>query len=35
MKRHSKKSDIVGGLLKNKKMLYVVLFFAIMNIFSY
>ena len=35
MKRHSKKNDIVGGLLKNKKMLYVVLFFAIMNIFSY
>lgn len=35
MKRHSKKSDIAGGLLKNKKMLYVVLFFAIMNIFSY
>ena len=35
MKRHSKKSDIAGDLLKNKKMLYVVLFFAIMNIFSY
>lgn len=34
MKRHSKKMDI-AALLKNKNVLYVVLFLAIMNLFSY
>jgi hypothetical protein len=34
MKRHTKKNDI-AALLKNKNVLYVVLFFAVMNLFSY
>jgi hypothetical protein len=34
MKRHSKKNDI-AALLKNKKVLYVVLFLAVANLFSY
>jgi len=34
MKRHSKKIDI-ATLLKNKNILYVVLFFALLNLFSY
>ena len=34
MKRHTKKSEI-AALLKNKNVLYVVLFFAIANLFSY
>jgi hypothetical protein len=34
MKRHSKKNDI-AALLKSKNVLYVVLFFSVMNLFSY
>jgi hypothetical protein len=34
MKRHSKKNDM-ADLLKNKNVLYVVLFFALLNLFSY
>lgn len=34
MKRHAKKNEI-AALLKNKNVLYVVLFFAIANLFSY
>ena len=34
MKRHSKKNDL-AALLKNKNMLYVVLFFSVLNLFSY
>ena len=34
MKRHSKKTDL-AALLKNKKMLYVVLFFSVVNLFIY
>ena len=34
MKRHSKKNDL-AALLKNKNMLYVVLFFSVVNLFSY
>jgi hypothetical protein len=34
MKRHAKKNDM-AALLKNKNVLYVVLFFAVMNLFSY
>jgi len=34
MKRHTKKNDI-ATLLKSKNVLYVVLFFSVMNLFSY
>jgi hypothetical protein len=34
MKRHSKKNDM-ADLLKSKNVLYVVLFFSVMNLFSY
>ena len=34
MKRHAKKNDI-ASLLKSKNVLYVVLFFAVLNLFSY
>ena len=34
MKRHTKKNDF-AALLKNKNVLYIVLFFAVVNLFSY
>jgi hypothetical protein len=34
MKRHAKKNDI-ASLLRNKNVLYVVLFFSVINLFSY
>lgn len=34
MKRHSKKNDM-ASLLRNKSVLYVVLFFSVINLFSY
>ena len=34
MKRHSKKNDM-ASLLRNKNVLYVVLFFSVINLFSY
>jgi hypothetical protein len=34
MKRHSKKNDM-AALMKNKNVLYVVLFFSVINLFSY
>ena len=35
MKRHTKKNDMLASLLKNKNVLYVVLFFSLLNLFSY
>ena len=35
MKRHTKKNDMLASLLKSKNVLYVVLFFSLLNLFSY
>ena len=35
MKRHSKKNNDIATWLKNKNVLYVVLFFSVVNLFSY